>query len=196
MHIQDLSTGLIRVRKLRRRFDKVRMPRELTFSCYQRFKFMERSRCRIWFREALEAVRRECPIDIWAYVLMPEHVHMIVAPRKAGIKVGHFAGRIKEKVSRQAVHWLADNSPKWLAKIAVREGDVTRHRFWQPGGGYDRNIEEADTLLNMIEYIHQNPVRRGLVSNAEDWEWSSARWYEGIKPAWIEMDSSIREALV
>jgi hypothetical protein len=42
-----------------------------------------------------------------------------------------------------------------------------------------------------IDYIHANPVRRGLVEKAEDWEWSSARWYAGIRPVKIEMDSSV-----
>jgi putative transposase len=66
-----------------------------------------------------------------------------------------------------------------------------RHRFWQPGGGYDRNITSSETLLAMIEYIHANPVRRGLVARMEDWEWSSARWYAGIRPVKIEMDEQV-----
>jgi putative transposase len=43
----------------------------------------------------------------------------------------------------------------------------------------------------MIEYIHANPVRRGLVARIEDWEWSSARWYAGIRPVKIEMDDQV-----
>ena len=45
-----------------------------------------------------------------------------------------------------------------------------------------RDIIEPKTLLAMIEYIHANPVRRGLVKHAEDWKWSSAGWREGKKP--------------
>jgi putative transposase len=47
----------------------------------------------------------------------------------------------------------------------------------------------------MIEYLHAHPVRRGLVAKAEDWEWSSARWYTGMRPAPIEMDSMVLEEL-
>jgi hypothetical protein len=61
-------------------------------------------------------------------------------------------------------------------------------RFWQAGGGYDRNIEKHATLFQMIEYIHLNPVRRGLVKAATDWPWSSASWYEGKKCV-IPMDT-------
>jgi REP-associated tyrosine transposase len=48
-----------------------------------------------------------------------------------------------------------------------------------------------EVLRAMIDYIHANPVRRGLVARAEDWEWSSARWYEGLRPVKLEMDKSV-----
>jgi REP-associated tyrosine transposase len=50
--------------------------------------------------------------------------------------------------------------------------------FWQPGGGYDRNIISGHELLEKVNYIHTNPVRRGLVKHVIDWPWSSARWYD------------------
>ena len=55
----------------------------------------------------------------------------------------------------------------------------------------DRNITSTETLRAMIEYIHANPVRRGLVARAEDWEWSSARWFAGIRPVKVEMDDAV-----
>jgi putative transposase len=45
----------------------------------------------------------------------------------------------------------------------------------------------------MIDYLHANPVRRGLVAKAEDWEWSSTRWYAGMRLVPIEMDSMVLE---
>ena len=74
----------------------------------------------------------------------------------------------------------------------TRAGDRrVRRRSWQPGGGYDRNITRTAILRSMIEYLHANPVHRGLVARAEDWEWSSARWHAGTRPAPIEMDSMV-----
>ena len=55
----------------------------------------------------------------------------------------------------------------------------TAYRFWQRGGGYDRNLNEPAAIDAEIEYFHNNPVRRGLVSRAEDWRWSSVAWYAG-----------------
>ena len=66
-----------------------------------------------------------------------------------------------------------------------------RRRFWQPGGGYDRNIDNLDTLSRMIEYLHLNPVRRGLAKRAVDWEYSSAGWYAGIRPALLEIADTV-----
>jgi hypothetical protein len=70
-----------------------------------------------------------------------------------------------------------------------------RHRFWQPGGGYDRNITSSEALRAVIDYIPANPVRRGLVARAEDWEWSSARWYAQLLPVKLEMDKGVLEEL-
>jgi REP-associated tyrosine transposase len=70
--------------------------------------------------------------------------------------------------------------------------------FWQLGGDYDRNITRTSMLRSMIAYLHHHPVRRGLVAQdaqAEDWEWSSARWYAGLRPVPIEMQAMVLEDL-
>ena len=50
-------------------------------------------------------------------------------------------------------------------------------RFWQEGPGFDRNIFSPEALEASIDYIHNNPVKRGLCQKAADWKWSSARYY-------------------
>ena len=176
MRIRNPQTGKTYYRKRRRRFDRDRIPRELTFTCFRRYRFLSRDRTRRWLVEAMAKHRKEWPIDIWACVAMPEHVHLLVAPRRGGVEVGRFAGRIKEEGARKGISWLEQHARRWLPRITVVEGQRTRRRFWQPGGGYDRNIDESRTLVSVINYVHANPVRRGLVERPEDWEWSSARW--------------------
>lgn len=122
---------------------------------------------------------------------MPDHVHVLVYPGDAVNKMFGFLQAFKEPVSRKAIRHLKKTSPGWLARVTVREGRRVRHRFWQPGGGYDRNITSTAVLRAAIEYIHANPVRRGLVARAEDWEWSSARWYAGLRPVKLEMDTGV-----
>ena len=63
-----------------------------------------------------------------------------------------------------------------------------RLRFWQAGGGYDRNIRDEEEMLEKARYIHANPVRRGLVDSPADWKWSSARWYEGVRDGELVID--------
>ncbi len=191
MKIKDHSTGRTVGRKIRKRLDQPQDARELTFSCYCGHRFLSRDRTRRWFVEELGAARNAWPVDLWAWVIMPEHVHLLVRPRQPDVEIGRCQGAIKERVGRRAVAWLERNAPQWLPRITVCEGPRTRRRFWQPGGGYDRNVVGLATVHRVIHYIHANPVRRGLVASAEDWEWSSARWYAGIRPVPIEMDATI-----
>ena len=120
-----------------------------------------------------------------------ERAVSFVARHRDETAVGRFAGQIKERVARKAIAWLEQNAPDWLPSITVSEGKTVRKRFWQPGGGYDRNITSTEALRAMIEYFHANPVRRGLVARAEDWQWSSARWYARPRPVRLEMDQDV-----
>ena len=152
---------------------------ELTFSCYRRFAFLQAERICEWLAEAIDAARAEFDFALWAYVFMPEHVHLMIYPRRPTYDIGLIRQAIKEPVGRKAIKHLRAEAPHWLPRIAVKSGARLERRFWQVGGGYDRNVWEPATLLAMIEYIHNNPVRRGLVVRAADWKWSSAGWVEG-----------------
>jgi putative transposase len=191
MRIHDPETGRSYVEKRRVRYNEPGQPRELTFSCYRRYAFLGHDRTREWFCEALDAARRRFDFQLWAYVVMPEHVHVLVWPGDAADQMSRFLQTVKEPVARKAIRHFKTAAPTWLARVTVREGQRLRHRFWQPGGGYDRNITSIAALRAMIEYIHANPVRRGLVARAEDWEWSSARWYAGLQPVKLAMDAGV-----
>ena len=95
---------------------------------------------------------------------------------------------IKLPVSRHAIHYLEQRQSSWLDTISRTRGRRMERLFWQSGGGYDRNITCVKTLVRMIDYVHLNPVRRGLVDRACQWQWSSAAWFEGgVSP--ITLDS-------
>jgi putative transposase len=65
-----------------------------------------------------------------------------------------------------------------LWRLTVRERPAKScFRFWQEGPGFDRNLFCAEAILSSLEYIHHNPVKRGLCRRAVDWKWSSARYY-------------------
>jgi putative transposase len=191
MRIIDPGTGRSYVEKRRVRYNEPGQPRELTFSCYHGYAFLGRDRTRQWLCEALDQARSQFGFQLWAYVVMPEHVHVLVYPGDVPGNVSDFLQAVKEPVGRKAISNLKRHAPGWLERVTVRERRRLRHRFWQPGGGYDRNITSIETLRAVIEYLHANPVRRGLVARAEDWEWSSARWYAGVRPVKLEMDTDV-----
>ncbi len=104
---------------------------------------------------------------------MPNHVHLLLHPR-GGTAVGDILRAIKQPVSRHAAAWVRKNAPDFLPRMEeIRSNGRRIARFWQPGGGYDRNIHSAEVLHEKIDYIHRNPVRAGLVDDPAAWPWSS-----------------------
>jgi putative transposase len=191
MRIVDVQTGNSYLEKRRVRYNEPGQPRELTWSCYHGYALLSRNRTRQWLCEALDQARSRYGFQLWAYVMMPEHVHLLVYPGDLPQRMSRFLQAIKEPVARKAIRHLESTSPQWLSRLTVREGARLRRRFWQPGGGYDRNITSTPVLRASIDYLHANPVRRGLVAAAEDWEWSSARWFSGVRPVKLAMDGSV-----
>jgi putative transposase len=177
-------------RPRRRHYDEPRHAHGLTFSCYRRYPFLKAERTCLWLSEAIGAARRRLGFALWAYVFMPDHLHLIVAPcgLDAEVEIPRILRAVKEPVGRQAARFLLRTAPEWLDRIAERRGRRVEYHFWQSGGGYDRNIIAPRTLLAMIDYIHLNPVRRGLAERPGDWPWSSAPWFEGGRGAGLEPD--------
>ena len=94
-------------------------------------------------------------------------------------------------VACKAIQFVKENAPDFLEKLTVRNANRTCHRFWQAGPGYDGNLNELEAIYNAIEYIHNNPVRRGLVDCATDWLWSSARDRAGLGHPHILIDRTL-----
>ena len=177
-------------RKSRKSFNIPGEAHELTFSCFKRRKFLGKERTRAYFLEALELAREKHGIHLWAYVIMPEHAHVLIWPEREEYSVGGILKTIKQSVSRKAIGYLREENPAGLKLLATGHKE-SPYRFWMDGGGYDRNVHSFGTLRKMVDYIHNNPVRRGLVEHAEDWKWSSlAEWLEeGSGPIRIDRDS-------
>ncbi len=176
-------------RKQVRSYNEPGHAHELTFSCFRRLPLLCRDRSRQWFLDALEAARRLRNLAVWAYVIMPEHVHVLVSPRELTYEVRLIRTALKVPVQRRALTYLRRQAPDFLARLRDEQpnGEV-HYRFWQRGGGYDRNVTDPATLRTMIEYLHNIPVRRGLVSRPTDWPWSSARFYDGVQDVPSKMD--------
>ena len=186
-----MATGEPPHRKQCKRWDIPWDAHFLTFSCFQRRPFFLGKQSPQWFLEALDVTRRRRPFRLWGYVVMPEHVHLLILPLE-GVKISEILRQIKQPVSRRVIKWVQRNSPAFLERMAERRpgGKVTL-RFWQPGGGYDRNMRSTRDVHEKLEYLHWNPVARDLVERPGDWPWSSWRaWAEGVdEPIAIDRES-------
>jgi len=165
-------------RKTCHRYDVPGDAHFLTFTCFHFRPFLARDRTREWLVEAIKTARQVHEFDLWAYVIMPEHVHLLIHPRPDDHSISKTLVAIKRPVAQKALRYVRRHAPSFLKQMkdAQPNGKV-HHRFWQRGGGYDRNIVYGRTVHKTIAYIHANPVRRELVNCPDDWFWSSARFY-------------------
>jgi putative transposase len=172
MHDADPDAQPIHKRLVRREF--MFGARYLTCSCYRRQSFFDDDWAKQEFVDALVRTQARHGFGLIAWVIMPEHVHLLLIPRLPESPVPSVLLMLKSSHSRRVLsRWRKVRSPRLRDVRASEEAE----RFWQAGGGHDRNPDEWDGLVSIIRYIHRNPVARGLVENAADWPWSSIHWY-------------------
>jgi len=120
------------------------------------------------------------------WVIMPEHFHMLVIPELPQWTMPKVLQAIKGPFAQRVIgRWRQLNAPI-IDRLMDWNGNV---RFWQRGGGYDRNICDEGERLEKLNYIHNNPVTRGLVANPLEWLWSSARTYAGDADSLLPVDA-------
>jgi putative transposase len=178
-------------RKQVRHLDEAGHAHFLTFSCYRRMALLGKDRTRWWLVEALEVAREKHRFDLWAWVIMPEHVHLLVWPREPAYRIATILADLKRPVGRHAIDYLQEHAPEFLEQLTVRNRNRTYRRFWQAGPGQDRNVYDPEAAHDIVDYIHHNPVRRGLVLRPEDWPWSSARAWAGWEDVALKVDRTI-----
>ncbi len=187
-----MSSGRSKKQKYKtcHRYDTPGDAHSLTFNCFHAKAFLSKDRTRLWLIDSLSKAREFLTFDIWAYVIMPEHCHILIFPRRPAYSISRILEAIKLPVTRRAKSYLQQKSPESLQMMRDEQPNGKfSYRFWQRGGGHDRNLFEPKAIHAEIEYIHNNPVRRGLVARAEDWRWSSAAWYAGARDVPLAPDA-------
>ncbi len=177
------------IRKMCRRDNSPGHAHSLTFSCFRGLRLLSKNRTCQWMVQAMEQARAKHHVDLWAYVIMPEHVHLLLCPSSPDYSIGVILTTLKQPVSKRAAAFVRSEHPEWLTRMTdVRPDGNKVIRFWQRGGGYDRNLWSPKHVWEAIDYIHANPVRRGLCDLPTDWPWSSAREYAGEEDVHVNMD--------
>jgi REP-associated tyrosine transposase len=145
----------------------------ITTSCYQRRALLDTTQNRDLLLEVMERVRQRYRFVVVGYVVMPEHVHLLLSEPERGdpsvvMKV------LKQSFARQLLNRCRaglDPQQSCLWKIPLTAGHVWQHRF------YDFVVFTEKKRVEKLRYMHRNPVVRGLVLAPEHWNWSSYRHY-------------------
>jgi putative transposase len=126
----------------------------LTFSCHARAPYLASAKAASIFEHSLESIRQKYQFHIFGYVVMPEHIHLLVSERPTH-PLSTVIGSVKRSVSKQL-----PETPFWLQRY------------------YDRNIRSSDERVEKLRYLHRNPVTRGLAPHPSAYPWSSfnAHW--------------------
>ena len=160
-----------------RHWDDFGTARFVTFSCFYRQPHLERPGAKQILIEEIARARDKHNFKLIGYVLMPEHVHLVLLPPD-GMSLGLVIREIK---SRSAKRYFA------VSQIAPA---TSKRVFWQRRC-YDHNCRSIDSVREKVRYCHQNPVKRGLVDEAKDWEWSSYNWYRGRQDVPLSVDEFV-----
>ena len=166
--------------KRMQRWDSGPAVRYLTFGCFRRVQLFGSPAARNDFAACLARAKERYGFRLIAWVVMPEHVHLILMPPQTANDTPLLAAilrSIKQPVAQRLIRSYRLNGLP-VSPITTSGGEV---RMWEEGGGFDRNVRTLKELEREIGYIHMNPVRRGLVKDPVEWEWSSARWCAGLR---------------
>jgi putative transposase len=159
--------------RLRRRYGLGQL-RFITCSCYRRGPLLGTGRARHLFLKVLGEVRERYDFALIGYVVMPEHIHLLISEPNVG-NPSTVMQVLKQRVSR-TMHRRrrrTRSEQKWLWE----EAPVRKYQpFWQRRF-YDFNVWSAKKKNEKMNYMHFNPVKRGLVEHPKDWVWSSYGFY-------------------
>ncbi|QYK53724.1 MAG: transposase [Fimbriimonadaceae bacterium] len=153
--------------------------REITFSTFRKTHLLRDRECAQYVEQSLFEAKRKYGFQLFSYVVMSNHVHFLVMLNEP-TPISSILSSIKGSSGKQILKHLRSTNPGLLNEVAIVRDEKVRHRIWLPGGGYDRSLRDDQSIENAIDYIHNNPVKAGLVNTANEYAFSSAKeFFEG-----------------
>ena len=169
-----------------RHYDNFNTARFVTFSCYHRYQLLNSRAAQDCFVHQLRSIRDRYRLKLFGYVIMPEHVHLVMHPTTT-LALGRVIGELKSLSARAILSSNQMVTDQERSRLRITRRGESRVAFWQPRC-YDHNCRTPETVVEKINYCHNNPVKRGLVGSPADWRYSSYRWYQGVEDVPLEMD--------
>ena len=157
----------------------------ITFSCYRRLPLLKTARARDIFVKELGKVRDEVEFRLLGYVVMPEHVHLLMSEPSRGTPstvLHKLKLRVARKLRKRQLPGCAGQM-----HLPFAETLEPLRAFWQ-ARSYDFNVYSQGKKKEKLNYMHANPVIRGLVKHPKDWRWSSRGFYYRGTPWPIVID--------
>lgn len=153
----------------------------ITCSCYRRKPLLGTARVRDLFLKVLHEVRDRYDFALIGYVVMPEHIHLLISEPNVGSPTAVMQV-LKQRVSR-AMNQRRRSKRASPGQLRLwDEGEVEkRGPFWQRRF-YDFNVWSWKKKNEKLNYMHFNPVKRGLVEHPKNWTWSSFGFYSRGRP--------------
>jgi putative transposase len=145
----------------------------ITSSCYHRRPLLGTARRRELFLKILEEVRARYGFIVVGYVVMPEHIHLLISEPDHG-NPSTVMQVLKQRFARRVLgEWRRRKKTEQgrLWQEAFEQGHIWQKRF------YDFVVRSQAKRVEKLRYMHNNPVKRGLVLEPEQWKWSSYRWH-------------------
>jgi len=137
----------------------------VTFSCYRREPYLASAASKDIFLDSLELARKRHNFEVLGYVVMPEHVHLLISePLEYPVPLSKALQSLKLSVSKR----------------------LSQRPFWQTRY-YDFNVFTHNKRVEKLKYMHRNPITRGLVEKPEDWPWSTYRHYKSGEPTPVQI---------
>ena len=161
----------------------------ITCSCYRRLPFLNSAGARDRFLSILEQTRQRYRFVVVGYVVMPEHVHLLISEpeRRTPSTVMQV---LKQRTARSLLPRRKRRDPRQRNLFGH---EPSQRAFWQ-ARFYDFNVWTTKKRVEKLRYMHRNPVKRGLVGSPEQWRWSSYRFYllgelgpVAVDVAWTEI---------
>lgn len=143
----------------------------ITCSCYQGRALLGTAASRDQFLRILEETRQRYRFVVVGYVVMPEHIHLLLSEPEVG-SPATVMQVLKQCTSRA----MLSSREKDSRPASQFRKTSSRTPFWQERF-YDFNVWSAKKRVEKLRYMHRNPVKRGLTVSPEDWQWSSYRFY-------------------
>ncbi|MFH1565532.1 MAG: transposase [bacterium] len=151
---------------------------------YEGYPYFKDEKCCSILVEEFNFYREKLGFKIFGYVIMPNHVHMLIwwdIGEKPELTIGKIMRGIKGYSAKKIIAYCKQTGRCQQLLASTRRGDPNRlhyrnlqYKIWQKDS-YDFNIFTLEKYQEKLNYIHNNPVRANLVKNPQDYKWSSYR---------------------